>query len=78
MSRIVTDGELREIGQEVASAIVKGQQVGEVKPQKAVPLTPLLSIAEQHGVTELEPGEFKTLAQAMEEALDEAVRWNGS
>lgn len=67
---------LKELGREVASAMIKGQQEGMPKPTNSVPLTTLIGVAADHGVTSVSPGEFKTLAEAMQEALDEAARWH--
>ncbi len=72
--KTVTDRELTDMGREVASAMLKGSLQG-VKPSKAVPVVSLMYVTDAHGYATLEPAEFSKLAQAMEETLAEAERW---
>lgn len=66
--------ELQEMGREVASAMLKGAMAG-VKPTRRVPLITLMHVTGEHGIQEMDPKEMGTLAQAMEEALEEAALW---
>lgn len=75
MGKFADDAEVKEMGREVASSIVKGAQGVKVHPSDAVPLATLVGVAAQHGVTELDPRDFGMLAKSMEEALEEAARW---
>jgi hypothetical protein len=67
--------ELQQIGRELASAMIKGSY--SQVPGSEVPLLTLAAICENHEVSVLTFGEFRTVATAMQEALAEAERWNG-
>lgn len=73
--RTASDRELVDMGREVASALLKGSAQG-VKPTRAVPVVSLMYVTDAHGYASLEPQEYAKLADAMEEALKEAERWN--
>lgn len=73
--KIADDEELRVMGREVASAMIKGSNE-PVKPTDQVPLATLLYVADAHQVQALDPDDMKKLARAMDEALEEAEKWN--
>lgn len=75
--KTATDEELATMGREVASAVLKGE-TGErpAADRERVPLVALMYVADQHGISGLDPADYAKLAKGMEEALEEAARWN--
>lgn len=77
MAKIADQAELVLMGREVASAMLKGADgTKPLEPTNRVPLVTLMFVANEHRITTMTELEFSNLAQAMEDALEEAERWN--
>lgn len=73
---VASEGELRLIGREVASAVIKGQHEGIPKPTDRVPVASLLFVCGNHRLGALSAADFGIVAEAMVAALEEAARWS--
>lgn len=77
MAKIADQAEVVLMGREVASAMIKGADGTQpLAPTNRVPLATLMYVAGEHGIADMTELEFSNLAQAMEDALEEAERWN--
>lgn len=73
---VASEDELRQIGGEVASAMVKGLHEGLPKRPGQVPMVPLMFVCGNHNLAALSTRDFGIVAAAMEAALKEAERWS--
>lgn len=69
---MTTKATLMQIGQEIASGLLKGRD-SAAKPD-GVPVIQLSSVCSEHGVSEILPSELTSVKEAMDETLDKAAR----